>query len=166
MSGESDTPPSRRADTPPPTPVATPNATPGYPAPAAVVVDAAFRDTCIEIITPSLETDVRDMVKGRVAWRRTSTTFEVLGRVTGALGTIVAFAGSSDITGDVVSRSMAFAAGCLGTTSIVSTLFASFARQQSLERSEAVNAILTSANVQAIPDVAAALDIQGSGREA
>jgi hypothetical protein len=147
-------------ETPPPTPVDAPPA-----ASKQALIDAEFRDTVIDIITPSLVTDVRDMVKGRVLWRRTSTAFEVIGRVTGAAGTIIAFAGSSDITGDVLSRAFAFSAGCLGTTSIVSTLFASFSRQQSLERSEAINTILTSANVKAIPDVAHALDIQGGSRE-
>jgi ABC-type antimicrobial peptide transport system permease subunit len=105
------------------------------------------------------------MVKGRVLWRRVSTIFEVLGRLSGASGTIIAFAGSSDITGDTLSRAFAFSAGCLGTTSIVSTLFATFARQQSIERSTAINKILDSVDVESIPDIAKALDIQGTNHD-
>jgi len=165
-------------ETPPSTPVDTPEATGPEatgPEPAATyqkaasndesIADSDFRQTCVDIIIPALETDIRDMVRGRVAWRRTATMFEVIGRVTGALGTIVAFAGSSDITGDTVSRALAFSAGCLGTTSIVSTLFATFSRQQSIERSSAVNHILQAVHVKAIPDVAKALDIQGSSND-
>ena len=129
------------------------------------VTDDDFRDTCIDIIVPSLETDVRDMVKGRVLWRRISTVFEVLGRLSGATGTIIAFAGSSDITGETLSRAFAFSAGCLGTTSIVSTLFATFARHQSIERSTAINKILQSIDVTAIPDIAKALEIQGTNND-
>ena len=124
-----------------------------------------FRETCIDIITPAIETDVRDMVRGRVIWRRTSTMFEVAGRLAGAAGTILAFAGGSDITGETLSRALAFSAGCLGTTSIVSTLFASFSRQQSLERSAAINKILETVQVDAIPDVAKALEIQGTNND-
>jgi hypothetical protein len=124
-----------------------------------------FRETCIDIITPAIETDVRDMVRGRVLWRRISTVFEVFGRLSGATGTVIAFAGGSDITGETVSRALAFSAGCLGTTSMVSTLFASFSRQQSLERSTAINKILETVHVDAIPDVAKALDIQGTNND-
>lgn len=137
----------------------------GLPSPESnprSVIDSDFRETCINIITPSLETDIRDMVRGRVVWRRTSTAFEVFGRVSGALGTIIAFAGSSNIAGDTLSRALSFSAGCLGTTSIVSTLFASFARQQSLERSSAMNNVLQSAGVKQIPDIVKDLDIQGT----
>jgi len=130
------------------------------------VADSDFRETCINIITPSLETDIRDMVRGRVVWRRTSTVFEVFGRISGALGTIIAFAGSSNIAGDTLSRALSFSAGCLGTTSIVSTLFASFARQQSLERSAAMNNILKSAGIEQIPDIVKDLDIQGTSDDA
>jgi hypothetical protein len=164
------------ADTPPPTPLTEgliknyQKATSDNPrgdsnASDESVTDSDFRQTCIDIITPALETDVRDMVRGRVMWRRTATMFEVLGRITGALGTIVAFAGSSDITGATVSRALSFSAGCLGTTSIVSTLFATFSRQQSIERSSAVNNILQTVHLKAIPDVAKALDIQGSSSD-
>ncbi|MGA1563760.1 MAG: hypothetical protein ACO35C_03960 [Pontimonas sp.] len=125
------------------------------------VLDDEFKQTCIDIITPSLETDVRDMVRGRIAWRRTSTVFEVLGRISGATGTIIAFAGSSELTQGTVSGALAFSAGCLGTISIVSTLFASFARQQALERSAAVNSILETVHLKSIPDIAKALDVQG-----
>jgi hypothetical protein len=105
------------------------------------------------------------MVRGRVLWRRLSTVFEVVGRLSGAAGTIIAFAGGSDITGETLSRALAFSAGCLGTTSMVATLFASFSRQQSIERSTAINKILETVQVDAIPDVAKALDIQGTNND-
>lgn len=157
-------PPDDGLTSPPATPITTPRASEDAPEDddQRSIVNSTFRDTCISIITPSLETDVRDMVRGRVMWRRTSTWFEVLGRVTGAAGTIIAFAGSSDITGDTLSRALSFSAGCLGTTSIVSTLFASFARQQSLERSAAINSVLRTCDVKEIPDVVENLDIQGT----
>lgn len=128
-------------------------------------VSDAFQKTCIDIITPALETDVRDMIRGRVLWRRVSTVFEVLGRVSGAGGTVLAFAGGSDLPGETLSRALAFSAGCLGTVSIVSTLFASFSRQQSMERSTAVNSILQAVGVETIPDVSKALDIQGTNND-
>lgn len=167
------TPPTSPKSSPEASPKSSPRASPraGPPEPAAndnlrpLFEGSRFRETCIDIITPAIETDVRDMVRGRVIWRRTSTMFEVAGRLSGAAGTILAFAGGSDITGETLSRALAFSAGCLGTTSIVSTLFASFSRQQSLERSAAINKILETVQVDAIPDVAKALEIQGTNND-
>jgi len=131
----------------------------------SAIKEDAFRETCIDIITPAIETDIRDMVKGRVLWRRMSTIFEVLGRVSGATGTILAFAGGSEITGETLSRALSFSAGCLGTLSIVATLFANFSRQQSMERRQAINTILESVGLRDIPDVARYLVIQGTAND-
>ena len=117
-----------------------------------VVYDDTFKHACLKIIKPSLLKDVTEMTHGRAAWRRASVVSETLGKLSSASATVLAFASASDIA-DSTSRILGFVSGTLGTISMVLVLFANFSRAQSIERSDALNLILTKAELDPIPEI-------------
>jgi len=126
----------------------------------AKFLNVTFRKRCIDRIEPAMMQDVDDMIRGRVVWRRVSGLFEVVGRSMALLSTVLAYSASSELTAGTVSRSLAFASGACGTVGIVSTLFSHFARNESSERTTAMNSILQEAGIQKIPDIMNDLEIQ------
>jgi hypothetical protein len=127
----------------------------------AVVYDEAFRQNCLDIIKPSLLTDVKEMTRGRARWRRASVVSETLGKLASATATVLAFAAASDLAGGEASRIIGFTSGTVGTVSMVLVLFANFSRTQSIERSDALNLILEHAKIETIPEIASELVVNG-----
>jgi hypothetical protein len=117
-----------------------------------VVYDDAFKHACLKIIKPSLLKDVKEMTHGRAAWRRASVVSETLGKLSSASATVLAFASAADLA-DSTSHILGFVSGSLGTISMVLILFANFSRAQSIERSDALNLILTKAELDPIPEI-------------
>ena len=131
------------------------------------IYDERFRQDCLDIIKPSLLTDVKEMTRGRAIWRRASVVSETLGKLTSAAATVLAFAAASDLAGGEASRIIGFTSGSIGTASMVLILFANFSRGQSIERSDALNLILERAKIEPIPEIANELVINGvAGDEA
>ena len=129
----------------------------------ASLFDQGFKDHCVSVIQPALKKDIASMIHGRVAWRRASTLCETVGKVLSGAATILAYAASSSISDH--TETLSFVSGSTGTAALVSTLFAQFARQQALERSQAINLILASAKIKLLPDITEQLEIQGGGKE-
>jgi hypothetical protein len=124
-------------------------------------LDKRFRDHCISKIQPALERDIDDMVRGRVIWRRIAIVAETGGKLLTGASTVLAYAASWD---DVNQSVLSFVAGTAGTVGIVSTMFATFSRQQALERAQAINHVFKSVRLKTMPDIVTTLDIQG-GKE-
>jgi len=102
---------------------------------------------------PAMVDDVKDMFRGRKAWRRTATAAETIGKVLLATSTILAFASASDIADDYTSRILGFVSGSVGTTGLVLGAFANFSRTQAIERTDAANLILGAVNIESVPDI-------------
>ena len=113
----------------------------------------------VDIVRPAIVEDVRSMSKGRVVWRNVATASETLGRLSTAASTVLAFASASEVAGENSSRILGFVAGGVGTLGLVLGSLANFARTQSIERSEAMNLILKEADIESVPDINAALEI-------
>ena len=123
-------------------------------------INPKFQKECIDRVEPAVLRDVDDMIRGRAVWRKISTATEVLGRVMAFVSTVLAYSASSELATGTVSRALAFSSGATGTIGIVSTLFANFSRSQSIERSNAMNTVLKSVRIKAVPDVMDDLDVQ------
>lgn len=121
-----------------------------------------FRKATIDIVRPALLNDVQTMVKGRKWWLKMSTVFETLGKIAAASGVVLAFASGSDIVGSTASQALGFTAGAVGTSGLVLSGFANFARTQSIERGDALDSILAQAKLRQIPDVADHIEIQAN----
>lgn len=152
------------AITPPPSPAGS-SARPPLPAaqqdaPNSIAyLDDSFREHCIETIQPALERDIREMVRGRVLWRKASIICETGGKFLQGASTVLAYAASWNESQQGV---LSFVAGTTGTIGIVATLFANFSRQQALERTQAINHVFKAAHLKNIPDIVDSLEIQGS----
>lgn len=125
-----------------------------------IIDDDDFRKEAIEIVRPAMIDDIKSMVSGRKWWLRASTVFETAGKVASAAGVVLAFASGSDIADPSQSQILGFAAGSVGTTGMVLSGFANFARNQSMERSDALNTILKDAKIMEIPDIGDTLVVQ------
>lgn len=125
------------------------------------VYDEDFVKEILDVVKPSLIKDVKEMVGGRAIWRRVSVVAETLGRVSSAAATVLAFAAASELAGGDASRIIGFTSGTVGTAGMVFTLFASFSRSQSIERSDALNLILEHAKIGPIPEIADELVVNG-----
>jgi hypothetical protein len=121
-----------------------------------------FRRAAIDIVRPAMIDDVRSMVRGRKWWIRASAVLETVGKVASAAGVILAFASGSDIATQEQSQILGFTAGAIGTSGIVLSGFANFARNQSIERGDALNTILTDAKLREIPDISDNLVVQSA----
>ena len=134
----------------------------GSSTPSVHLMGDEFRAQCIQLIEPALVQDVKSMIRGRVAWRVTSVVMETLGKLMGGAATILAFASSSELTGDV-SKTLSFTAGSMGTASMISMSLATFSRTQALERSKSINLILEQAKFQhKMPDITETLAVDDS----
>lgn len=133
----------------------------GEPFKTNITNDKEFMEECKNIIKPALLRDVKEMVRGRTLWRRVSVVSETFGKVSSAAATVLAFAAASDLAGGDASRVIGFVSGSVGTMSMVMLLFANFSRAQSIERSDAINLILSNADIDPIPDIAKELVING-----
>ena len=121
-----------------------------------------FRRATIDIVRPAMIEDVKSMVRGKKWWIRASAVLETAGKVASAAGVILAFASGSDIASQSQSQILGFTAGAVGTTGIVLSGFANFARNQSIERGDALNAILSNAKLAEIPDISDNLVVQSA----
>jgi len=121
-----------------------------------------FQKECIDRVEPAVLSDISDMISGRRNWRRSAVLAEVGGKVSSILATLLAYASASNLTSGVVESSLAFASGASGTIGIVLTMFAQFARKESMERTHALNIVLKQSRINAIPDVMTSLDVQPS----
>jgi len=122
--------------------------------------DDEFRKVAVEIVRPAMVEDVKSMVSGRKWWLRASTLFETAGKISSASSVVLAFASGSEITGSSQSQILGFVAGTVGTIGMALSAFANFARNQSLERSDALNIILKDAKIKEIPDIGDTLVVQ------
>ena len=121
-----------------------------------------FRRAAISIVRPAMIDDVKSMVRGRKWWIRASAVLETAGKIASAAGVILAFASGSDIASQAQSQILGFTAGAIGTTGIVLSGFANFARNQSIERGDALNTILADAKLKEIPDISDNLVVQSA----
>jgi hypothetical protein len=129
------------------------------------LLDRQFEKECIRIIKPALLNDVKDMIRGRVLWRRASVLAETMGKASSAAASVLAFASASDLAGGEASRIIGFVSGSVGTLGMVLLMFANFSRSQSIERSDAINLILRDANMEEIPDIATELVVNGDTQQ-
>lgn len=129
------------------------------------LLDRQFEKECIKIIKPALLNDVKDMIRGRVLWRRASVLAETMGKASSAAASVLAFASASDLAGGEASRIIGFVSGSVGTLGMVLLMFANFSRSQSIERSDAINLILKDANMKEIPDIATELVVNGDTQQ-
>jgi hypothetical protein len=129
------------------------------------LLDRQFEKECIQIIKPALLNDVKDMIRGRVLWRRASVLAETMGKASSAAASVLAFASASDLAGGEASRIIGFVSGSVGTLGMVLLMFANFSRSQSIERSDAINLILKDANMEEIPDIATELVVNGDSQQ-
>ena len=127
-----------------------------------IVDNDGFRQEALNIVRPAMIDDVKSMVSGRKWWLRASTIFETAGKITSAAGVVLAFASGSDIADPSQSQILGFAAGAVGTSGLVLSGFANFARTQSVERSDALNTILKDAKLKEIPDITDELVVQAA----
>ena len=121
-----------------------------------------FRRAAIDIVRPAMIEDVKSMVRGKKWWIKASVVLETAGKAASAAGVILAFASGSDIASQSQSQILGFTAGAVGTTGIVLSGFANFARNQSIERGDALNAILSNAKLKEIPDISDNLVVQSA----
>lgn len=126
----------------------------------AIVDNDGFRKAALDIVRPAMIEDVKSMVSGRKWWLRASTIFETAGKIASAGGVVLAFASGSDIADPSQSQILGFTAGAVGTSGLVLSAFANFARTQSVERGDALNTILKDANLKDIPDITDDLVVQ------
>jgi len=125
-----------------------------------IIDDDEFRKEAVNIVRPAMIEDVRSMVSGRKWWLRASTVLETCGKMASAAGVVLAFASGSDIADPSQSQILGFTAGAVGTSGMVLSGFANFARNQSIERSDALNTILKDAKIKEIPDIGDTLVVQ------
>jgi hypothetical protein len=102
-----------------------------------------------EVIVPSYFSDIQSTMRDRTSWRILSNRVEFFSKILTGLATVIAFASGVYRTQEYLS----FIAGCLGTTALVCTQFASYAKSESKKQTEITNKILTKLKIDNIPDL-------------
>jgi hypothetical protein len=101
-----------------------------------------------DIVAPSYYTDVKDTITSRKRWLALSNYTEVVSKILSGTSTVVAFA-----SGVYQYQYLSFIAGCLGTIGIVSQQFSSYAKNETAERTDQANKILSILKIETIPDL-------------
>lgn len=96
------------------------------------------------IINPTIETEIKGLIKARTLWKTISHTTELLGYILIVLATIFAFL-------DKLHTILTFVAGCLNTTALALLKFSDYANNESKERTEVLNTLLIRLNITGIP---------------
>lgn len=101
-----------------------------------------------ELINPDIKEEVIELLKSRKKWKKISNITETMGQVLIAVSTILAFAGGvyDENTG------LAFAAGCVSTTSLALLNFSKYSLGESNERNNLLNSLLIRINLQVFPE--------------
>ena len=105
-----------------------------------------------KIISPEYERDVKELLSGRHAWKRTRDIIEVTSKVLGGLASVVAF-GASAIKEPDASNWMSFGSGCIGTLSLTLMLFANYSGGISRLRTKELNSILKYIGVTPVANI-------------
>jgi hypothetical protein len=95
------------------------------------------KDAILDIVQPAYIEDVREAVEGRRAWKKLSDFCEGSSKILAGVANILAFS-----SGVYDFRELSFASGCVGTASIVLSVFASYASGESRERTIRLNTTL------------------------
>lgn len=111
-------------------------------------ITADTKKSIEELINYSYKRDVRDTIYGRFSWRKWSDFYEASSKVFSGVATIAAFA-----AGAYNDPHLSFAAGTIGTVSLVFMTLAAYATKESKERTEQLNATLVHLGVARVPDI-------------
>ena len=95
------------------------------------------RDAILDIMQPAYVEEVREAVEGRRAWKKLSDICEASSKILAGVASVLAFS-----SGVYDFKELSFASGCVGTTSIVFSVFASYASGESRERTIRLNTTL------------------------
>lgn len=106
-----------------------------------------------ELVDPAYVNEASLLIKGRQRWKISRDTFETLSKIVAGLASIFAFAASAK-TDPKTSDILAFTAGCLGTVSLVFTVFAGYSGKSSRARTRELNDILVKASISPMPNIA------------
>ena len=123
-----------------------------------------FRETVKSLAEPAILYDVKDLLKGRVLWRRVANSSEILSRFLAAVSTVLAYSASVEIENTqrvdgegnpsfATASALSFTAGVSGSVALVLNVLAAWGRGQAIERNEALNSILRKGRIQEVPSV-------------
>lgn len=129
----------------PPPPPAQPMLPPSRP---VLALDDPTKHYIENLVKYSYKRDVSDTVHGRLSWRRWSNAAEAASKLLAGASTVLAFA-----AGVYSSDGLSFAAGSLGTVSLVCMTLAAYAARESRERTDQLNAVLEHVGVAPVPDL-------------
>lgn len=113
------------------------------------IVSDDTRKTIESLVDYSYKRDVRDTIYGRFSWRKCSEFYEAASKILSGVSTIIAFA-----AGAYDDKALSFAAGTVGTVSIVMMTLAAYATKEAKERTDQLNATLEHLGVARVPDIA------------
>lgn len=127
------------------------------------IMDASWRKNVKDLATPAVLYDVKELLNGRVIWRKVANWSEILSRFLAASSTVLAYAASVEIENvqrDVVNdtnyttaSALSFTAGVSGSVALVLNILASWGRTQAIERNDALNNIFHRGGIQEMPSV-------------
>lgn len=101
-----------------------------------------------ELIEPTYYQDIKDNLNGRETWKKIGDVTEAISKIFAGLATVAAFAaGFFNIT------ILSFISGCLGTLALVIQQFSTYSYNESKERTNRVNKILTDLGLKNILDL-------------
>lgn len=111
-----------------------------------------------ETLLQDTQRDVPGLLQERRRWRVVSEHLEVASKVIITAAGIVSYAACSDVFGDSRVKMIAFVGGSLNTVGIGCLNLASYARQQAIEREQAIQTIAAHHNVST-PNITASFAV-------
>jgi len=117
-------------------------------APQSPSSSSDLRDQLRDLVDKAYIQDAIHLIDGRNSWKRVGDSCEAAAKLLSGAATVLSFAASS--TNHVW---LSFAAGCIGTTSLVVLLFSSYSLKESRERTHQLNAVLGSVGIAPLPTI-------------
>ena len=108
-----------------------------------------LRNVIRAMIEPAMVRDVRQTLCGRYAWRKANELSEGLAKLAAATACCLAFSAGM-YPGHA---GLSFGAGCSSTLTLVLSMLATYAKNESRERTAELNLILESLGEKPVPDL-------------
>lgn len=100
------------------------------------------------VVKPTIESDIKQIIKDRQNWRNISTISEATGHILLGITTILTFSsGVFDLKG------LVFASGCVGTICMVLLRFSAYAKNECTERHNLLTRLLKYIDIEPVPSI-------------
>lgn len=118
---------------------------------------AKTQNAILEIVQPAYITDIKNAVEGRRVWKKISDVCEASSKICAGAASVLAFS-----SGVYDFKELSFASGCVGTASIVFSVFSNYASGESRERTIRLNTTLNHVGLSSLTMPVIKDDAQGS----